>query len=98
MEGEFGNVEDVFTNDEDIFDEVELISLSDNSDDDDDEWEKRRKRLCLALVAHRSIKKKGMKKKRHRTKLHRDRRLADMLLQEGIDEGLFRVEYRLSPE
>jgi hypothetical protein len=90
MEDECGNVEDVFTNDEDIFDEYELISSpcrktpnqtqsflvmmtgdgngngdgdgdGDGDDDDDDEWEKRRKRLCVALVAHRSIKKKRMK-------------------------------------
>ena len=90
MEGEYGNVEDVFTDDEDIFDE--------DSDDSDDEWEKRRKKLCLALVAYRIIKKKGMKKKRRRTKRRRNRRLADMLLQEGIDDGLFRVEYRMSPK
>ena len=95
MEGEYGNVEDVFTDDEDIFDE----DSDEDSDDSDDEWEKkRRKKLCLALVAYRIIKKKGMKKKRRRTKRRRNRRLADMLLQEGIDDGLFRVEYRMSPK
>jgi hypothetical protein len=34
MEGECSNVEDVFTNDEDIFDEYELISLSEDSESD----------------------------------------------------------------
>ena len=93
MEGEYGNVEDVFTDDEDIFDE--------DSDYSDDEWEKRRKKLCLALVAYRIIKKKGMKKKRRRTKRRRNRRLADMLLQEGASMMVCfeeSIACRMSPE
>ena len=74
-------------------------SSSSSSDDDDDEWEERRKRLCLALVAYRILKKKGMKKKRHHSRRRRqNRRSAEVLLQEGVDDGLFRVEYRMSPQ
>ena len=93
MNGEYNNfedVEDVYTDDEDIFDE--------DSNDSDDEWEKHQKKLFLALVAYHIIKKKGMKKHRRRTKRHQNRRIAEMLLQEGIDDCLFRVEYRMSPE
>jgi hypothetical protein len=37
-----------------------------------------------------------MKKKRRRRKRHRNQWSAEMLLQEGMDDGLFRVEYRMS--
>jgi hypothetical protein len=74
-------------------------SSEDNDDDDNDEWEKRQKRLCLALVAYHILKKKGMKKKRrHSRKRCRNQRSAEMLLQEGIDDGLFQIEYCMSPQ
>ena len=51
MEGEYGNVEDVFTDDEDIFDE--------DSDDSDDEWEKRRKNCALLWRLIALLRTKG---------------------------------------
>jgi hypothetical protein len=97
MEGECGNVEDVFTNDEDIFDEYELISLSEDSESgsvlsgDDDMMTKTMMMMngrnaekgCALLWWPIALLRKGMKKMRRRTKRRRNRRLADMLLQEG---------------
>jgi hypothetical protein len=68
-------------------------SLSDNKD------EGFKRRALIALIAYKIIKKKkGTKKKRKRSKnRRRTRRKSSTLLQEGMDDGLFRREYRMSP-
>jgi hypothetical protein len=74
-------------------------SFPSDDDDDDDKWEICQKRLCIALLlAHHIMRKKGRKKKRCHRKRHQNRWLAEMLMQEGIDDGLFPVEYCMSPQ
>ena len=62
--------------------------------------EKITKKLVMALMAYRMLKKnKGTRTKRRKSKSHhRNRRQAEALLQEGIDDGLFHQQYCMTPD
>ena len=105
-----GGDDDQISLSEEDFDDISLegeaesdsgLSLSDDSDDDssdDSDSEEQKKRICVALLVQWLRMEKSTKQKnRRRAKVPRNRRCAHMLLQEGIDDGLFRTEYRMSP-
>jgi hypothetical protein len=86
--------------DDDVYSLCSSFSSDEDSNDDhEEELQHARKKLCIAFIAHGILKNKGMKKKRKRShRRRRNRRFASSLLQEGIDDGLFRIEYRMSPQ
>ena len=92
--------------DESLESDMDLISDSDISDDQDDDTnnnksDKHGKKivmLCAAAVITTSISQTSPPKKKRGSNRPRTRRQSSMLLQEGIDDGLFRSEYRMSPE
>ena len=92
--------------DESLESDMDLISDSDISDDQDDDTDdnksdkhgKKIAMLCAAAVITTSTSQACPPKKKRGSNRPRTRRQSSMLLQEGIDDGLFRSEYRMSPE
>jgi len=81
-------------------DKFEDFDDDDDSSTDEEDSQCRSKRVILALMAYQLIKKSGKKNRSHRQRrkmLHRNRQKACSLLQEGIDDGLFKQEYRMGP-
>jgi hypothetical protein len=74
--------------------------ISDDSDTDSDEEseDKRRRHNNRVFARIQQRKQKRWATKRRGSNLPQSRREAKMLLQEGISDGLFRSEYRMSPE
>jgi hypothetical protein len=71
---------------------------SNTDEDSDKEHNTNMTRLCAALLVRRLKRRKQQPKTRLQIDQPRSRRKAKMLLQEGINDGLFRSEYRMSPQ
>jgi hypothetical protein len=69
---------------------------SNTDEDSDQEHNKNMKRVCAFLLVRRLKRQKQQPKTRLQIDQPRRRRKAKMLLQEGINDGLFRTEYRMS--
>jgi hypothetical protein len=86
---------DVFS-DSDISDDS--VKNSDDEDELEEERRRRKRRRKIRRGASHNAPRAVPAKKRRRVNRQRSRRHAETLLQEGIDDGLFRSEYRMSPE